>query len=66
MEILLAAGIFAVAVALLSLGPVLFRKPLRGSCGGIGRALGEDEASCPACGRSDGECPEEAGPSSRG
>jgi len=59
MEILLALGVFAAAVGLLSLGTVLFRKPLKGSCGGVGRALGEEDGeTCSVCGRSYADCPE--------
>jgi hypothetical protein len=59
MEILLAAGIFALAVALLSLGSVVFRRPLRSSCGGVAGAMGEESgASCSVCGRSYDDCPE--------
>jgi hypothetical protein len=67
MEIFLALGVFAAAVALLSLGTVVFRKPLKGSCGGVANALGEDaDETCGVCGRSYSDCPEdEAQPSPR-
>jgi hypothetical protein len=59
MEILLAVGIFALAVALLSLGSVLFRRPLRSSCGGVAGAMGEKgDGSCSVCGRPYDDCPE--------
>jgi hypothetical protein len=64
MEILLAAGIFVLAVALLSLGSVVFRRPLRGSCGGVAGVMGEEgDGTCSVCGRSYDDCPEkEQGP----
>lgn len=59
MEILLAVGIFGLAVALLSLGSVVFRRPLRSSCGGVAGAMGEKgDGSCTVCGRSYDDCPE--------
>jgi hypothetical protein len=59
MEILLAVAIFGVAVALLSLGSVVFRRPLRSSCGGAAEALGDKaDGNCSVCGRSYADCPE--------
>ena len=58
MEILLAIGVFAVAVAFLSLGSVLFRRPLKGSCGGVANAMGDEDGTCSVCGRSYSDCPE--------
>jgi hypothetical protein len=58
MEILLALGIFLLAVALLSLGSVLFRRPLKGSCGGVANAMGESGGTCGVCGRNYDDCPE--------
>ncbi len=58
-------GIFAVAVALLSLGTVLFKRPIQGSCGGAARLMGRrNGGSCGVCGRAFDECPEKdkAGP----
>jgi len=59
MEILLALAVFGAAIVLLSLGTVLFRKPLKGSCGGVANAMGEDAGeTCGVCGRSYADCPE--------
>ena len=59
MEILLALGIFGGAVALLSLGTLFLRRPLKGSCGGVASALGEEaDESCSVCGRSYSDCPD--------
>jgi hypothetical protein len=60
MEILLAAAVFAVAIALLSLGTIAFRRPLKGSCGGVSSAMGKNaDATCGVCGRSYADCPED-------
>lgn len=62
MEIVLAVGVFILAVALLSLGSVLFRRPLRSSCGGVAGAMGEGgDGNCSVCGRSYDDCPEKEG-----
>jgi hypothetical protein len=59
MEILLGFVLFAVALALLGLGTILFRRPLQGSCGGAARLLGRfGGGSCGVCGRPFDECPE--------
>ncbi len=58
MEILLGIAIFVIAVALLSLGTVLFRRPIQGSCGGVANAMGESGGNCSVCGRSYDDCPE--------
>jgi len=58
MEIFLALGIFLVSVALLSLGTLVFRRPIKGSCGGVANAMGKSGGSCDACGRSYDDCPE--------
>ena len=59
MEIFLAIGIFILAVALLSLGSVVFRRPLRSSCGGLAGAMSEPgDGTCSVCGRSYDDCPE--------
>jgi len=61
MEILLALGVFGGAVALLSLGTLYFRRPLKGSCGGVATALGEGaDETCSVCGRSSSDCPDGA------
>lgn len=60
MEILVAIGIFVGAVLLLSAGTILFRRPLKGSCGGVAGALGKDaDGTCSVCGRSYSDCPED-------
>jgi len=58
MEILLGVAIFFVAVALLSAGTLLWRRPLQGSCGGVANAMGERGGNCSVCGRAYDDCPE--------
>jgi hypothetical protein len=58
MEILLGIGFFVGAVALLSVGTVLLRRPIQGSCGGAARLFGRWGGTCGACGRPFDECPE--------
>ncbi len=58
MEFLLGVAIFLIAVALLSLGTLLFRRPLQGSCGGVATAMGENGGTCDVCGRAYDDCPE--------
>jgi hypothetical protein len=59
MEILLAVAIFLAAIALLSLGTIAFRRPLKGSCGGVAGAMGKHgDTTCGVCGRSYDDCPE--------
>ncbi|MCA9753533.1 MAG: hypothetical protein R3B81_13965 [bacterium] len=53
MEIILGVGFFILAIAALSLGTLAFRRPIKGSCGGV---MGE---AC-ACGRKYEECPDRA------
>ena len=42
-------GVFAVAVAIMAVGVIMGRRPISGSCGGIGRITGE-ESECAICG----------------
>ena len=58
MEILLAVAIFLIAVALLSMGTLLFKRPIQGSCGGVANAMGEKDGNCSICGRAYDDCPE--------
>jgi hypothetical protein len=58
MEVLIAVGLFAIAIALLSLGSVFLNRPLKGSCGGLAGAMGKDgDGHCSTCGRSVSDCP---------
>jgi len=61
MEILLGVAIFLIAIALLSMGTLLFRRPIQGSCGGVANAMGEKDGQCGICGRAYDDCPEKEG-----
>lgn len=45
-------------VALMSVGVIFGRKPITGSCGGVGKALGEKEYVCDICGGDESKCEE--------
>lgn len=49
----------------LAVGVLAGRKPLAGSCGGVGRALGEPEYVCPLCDGDEAKCEEEKAKSTR-
>lgn len=40
----------------LSISVLAGRKPITGSCGGVGKALGEPEYVCPLCGGDEAKC----------
>ncbi|WP_049721935.1 (Na+)-NQR maturation NqrM [Gilvimarinus polysaccharolyticus] len=40
----------------MSVGVIFGRKPLTGSCGGVGKALGEKDYSCELCGGDEQKC----------
>ena len=46
-------------VIAMSVGVIFGRKPLKGSCGGVGKALGEKEYICSVCGDDPNKCDEE-------
>lgn len=43
-------------VAGMAVGVMFGRKPLAGSCGGVGKALGEKEYVCDVCGGDESKC----------
>lgn len=45
-------------VALMSVGVIFGRKPITGSCGGVGQALGEKDYVCDICGGDESKCEE--------
>lgn len=49
--LLLITGIMAVGV-------LFGRKPISGSCGGVGAALGEEDYVCELCGNDEAKCAE--------
>jgi len=45
-------------IAAMAVGVMMGRKPLKGSCGGVGAALGEKNYSCDICGDDPNKCDE--------
>jgi len=56
--VLVALVVMLVFVALMSIGVIFGRKPLKGSCGGMGAALGEKDYVCDLCGDDESKCEE--------
>lgn len=48
-----------IIVTAMSVGVILGRKPLKGSCGGVGAALKEENYVCDICGGDPNKCDEE-------
>lgn len=57
-DILLAVIIFAILIGLMAIGVLMGRKPIAGSCGGVGAALGEQNYECEICGGDPVKCDE--------
>jgi len=57
-DILLAMIIFAILIGLMAIGVLMGRKPIAGSCGGVGAALGEENYECEICGGDPIKCDE--------
>ncbi len=43
----------------MAIGVIMGRKPLTGSCGGVGKALGEPNYTCDICGGDEAKCEEQ-------
>ena len=52
-------------IAAMSIGVIMGRKPISGSCGGIGAALGEEDYVCDICGGDPDKCEENPGGESK-
>lgn len=56
MQIVLGAVVLFAIMALMSVGVLFGRKPIQGSCGGIGAALNDDDYECEFCGGDADKC----------
>lgn len=60
MTVLIATLVVMLLVALaLSISVLAGRKPITGSCGGVGKALGDPNYVCDLCGGDEAKCAEE-------
>jgi hypothetical protein len=57
-EIFLTIIIFALLITAMAVGVLMGGKPIAGSCGGVGAALGEANYSCDLCGGDPNKCDE--------
>ena len=58
-EMLLAIVIFGLLIAAMAIGVLMGGKPISGSCGGVGAALGEANYNCDICGGDPNKCDEQ-------
>lgn len=56
--VLIALVVMLLVVGGMAIGVMFGRKPLAGSCGGVGKALGEKEYVCDICGGDESKCEE--------
>jgi hypothetical protein len=59
-EILLAIVLFGLLIAAMAIGVLMGGKPISGSCGGVGAALGEANYNCDICGGDPNKCDEQS------
>lgn len=59
-EFFLAPIVLLAIVGAMAVGVIMGRKPIAGSCGGIGAALGEDDYVCDICGGDPEKCEEQS------
>ncbi|OMH33700.1 (Na+)-NQR maturation NqrM [Motiliproteus sp. MSK22-1] len=57
--VILAVVVLAIFILAMSVGVIMGRKPIKGSCGGVGAALGEKDYICPVCGDDPDKCENE-------
>ena len=50
--------VMALVMAGMAIGVMMGRKPLKGSCGGVAAALGEENYTCEICGGDPNKCDE--------
>jgi uncharacterized protein len=58
-ELLLTIVILALIIAGMAIGAIVKNKPITGSCGGVGAALGEANYNCDICGGDPNKCDEQ-------
>lgn len=58
LEFILVFIVLLLIIAAMAVGVMMGRKPLKGSCGGVGAALGEKNYSCDICGDDPNKCDE--------
>lgn len=61
MTFLLVFILLGLIVAGMSVGVLMGRKPITGSCGGVGAALGQKNYTCDICGDDPNKCEEQNG-----
>ena len=49
-EVILSIVVFGLLITGMAVGVLLGKKPISGSCGGVGAALGKKDYSCDICG----------------
>ena len=59
MTFLVTLGVLLTVVVAMSIGVLMGKKPLKGSCGGVGAALQEKDYVCDLCGGDPNKCDEE-------
>lgn len=55
---LIALFVLLMITAIMAVGVLFGRKPIAGSCGGVGAALGEEDYVCELCGNDEAKCEE--------
>ncbi|WP_297188275.1 (Na+)-NQR maturation NqrM [uncultured Porticoccus sp.] len=58
LEFVLVFMVLMLIIAAMAVGVMMGRKPLKGSCGGVGAALGEKNYNCDICGDDPNKCDE--------
>lgn len=58
LELFLAFVVLLLIMAGMAIGVIMGRKPLKGSCGGVGAALGDKDYTCDLCGDDPNKCEE--------
>lgn len=58
--LILSFVLLALIMAGMAIGVILGGKPIKGSCGGVGAALGEKDYKCSLCGDDPSKCEEQS------